>query len=201
MTSFCSSLQHTQADSDISLDGLAQVRAVTLFTDDKKSLGFNIEKGELVRGAPSVLISSISAGGPADIANSLQVGDQILSVDGQKILGYAYDKVSKEKACRWCSCSDIIFFYLWSMKRVLYQGCSHHILSCRVSIRQAHSRARSRAHSACLRLARLTAIFFTCPLHVVSPWPEIDHCVRSLSIYLDSAFKNKKFGRNSEKKS
>lgn len=90
-----SSVKHTQADSDISLDGLAQVRAVTLFADDKKSLGFNIEKGELIGGAPSALISSIAAGGSADVTNSLQVGDQILSVDGQKILGYAYDKVSE----------------------------------------------------------------------------------------------------------
>ena len=94
--------QHIQADSDISLDGLAQVRAVTLYTDDKKSLGFNIEKGELVGGAPSVLISSISSGGPADLTNSLQVGDQILSVDGQKILGYAYEKVSiTVQHCLW----------------------------------------------------------------------------------------------------
>ncbi len=90
------SSQHTQADSDISLDGLAQVKAVTLYTDDKKSLGFNIEKGELVGGAPSVLISNISPGGPAEVSNSLQAGDQILSVDGQKILGYAYDKVKGE---------------------------------------------------------------------------------------------------------
>ena len=85
--------QHTQADSDISLDGLAQVKAVTLYTDDKKSLGFNIEKGEIMGTAPSVLISSLSPGGPAELSNSLQVGDQILSVDGQKILGYAYEKV------------------------------------------------------------------------------------------------------------
>ena len=85
--------QHTQADSDISLDGLAQVKAITLYTDDKKSLGFNIEKGEIVGTAPSVLISSLTPGGPAELSNSLQVGDHILSVDGQKILGYAYEKV------------------------------------------------------------------------------------------------------------
>ena len=70
------------------------MRAVTLYRDDKKSLGFNIEKGEL-GSSPSVLISNLTHGGPADQCGSLQVGDQILSVDGQKILGYAYEKVRK----------------------------------------------------------------------------------------------------------
>ena len=95
--------QHTQADSDISLDGLAQVRAITLYRDDKKSLGFNIEKGELGT-APTVLISNLTPGGPAELSGSLQVGDQILSVDGQKILGYAYEKVWKLAGCLKVDC-------------------------------------------------------------------------------------------------
>ena len=60
---------------------------------DKKGLGFTIERGKETRGSAAVLVASISRGGPADVDGTLQAGDQILSVDGQKILGYAYDKV------------------------------------------------------------------------------------------------------------
>ena len=39
-----------------------------------------------------VVVTSISDGGPAQQDGQLQVGDQILSVDGQQILGYSYEK-------------------------------------------------------------------------------------------------------------
>lgn len=66
---------------------------MSLVKDGKKGLGFTIERGEKTRGSAAVLIASIVRGGPAEVEGTLQVGDQVLSVDGQKILGYAYDKV------------------------------------------------------------------------------------------------------------
>ena len=64
-----------------------------LVEDDKRDLGFTIERGKGKRDSAAVLVSSISRGGPADVEGTLEVGDQVLSVDGQKILGYAYNKV------------------------------------------------------------------------------------------------------------
>jgi len=81
----------------ITLDGLAVPKAVSLVKDPKKGLGFNIEKGEKTRGSSEVLIASITPGGPADLEGTLQVGQQVLSVDKEKILGYAYEKVGQEK--------------------------------------------------------------------------------------------------------
>lgn len=91
-----SSLQHAPSDStssDITFDGLSVVKAVSLVKDGKKGLGFTIERGEKTRGSATVLVASVTRGGPAEVEGTLQVGDQILNVDGQKILGYAYDKV------------------------------------------------------------------------------------------------------------
>ena len=57
--------RHAPADSDISLDGLAQVRAVTVTRDDEKGLGFTVAEGE--RGDRSiVIVTSVIPGGPAD---------------------------------------------------------------------------------------------------------------------------------------
>ena len=77
----------------ITLDGLAVPKAVTLVKDGKKGLGFTIEKGEKTRGSSEVLIASITPRGPADLEGTLQVGQQVLHVDKEKILGYAYEKV------------------------------------------------------------------------------------------------------------
>ncbi len=90
-------LQHVPSDSTssdvITLDGLAVPMAVSLIKDSKKGLGFTIEKGEKTRGSSDVLIASITPGGPADLDGTLQVGQQVISVDKEKILGYAYEKV------------------------------------------------------------------------------------------------------------
>ena len=88
--------QHAPGDSDISLEGLAQVQAITLRREDKKGFGFTIEKCEQ-GSSPSVIVGSITPRGPADMDGQLQVGDQILSVDNQKILGYAFEKVTRNK--------------------------------------------------------------------------------------------------------
>ncbi len=80
------------------MDGLPTVFSMTLLKDSKKSFGFHIKRGEKVRGSAAVLVATISKGGPASRDSRLQVGDQILSVDGQKILGYAYEKVQ-------CTCT------------------------------------------------------------------------------------------------
>ena len=88
--------QHAPGDSDISLEGLAQVQAITLRREDKKGFGFTIEKCEQ-GSSPSVIVGSITPRGPADMDGQLQVGDQILSVDNQKILGYAFEKVTRDK--------------------------------------------------------------------------------------------------------
>ena len=79
----------------ITLDGLAVPKAVSL-VKDKKGLGFTIEKGEKTRGSSEVLIASITPGGPADLEGTLHVGQQVLSVDKEKILGYAYEKVRRK---------------------------------------------------------------------------------------------------------
>ena len=76
------------------------VKAVSLIKDGKKGLGFTIERGEMTRGSAAVLVAGITRGGPAEVEGTLQVGDQILNVDGQKILGYAYDKVKLMGMCR-----------------------------------------------------------------------------------------------------
>ena len=75
------------------MDGLPVVKAITLEKDRKKGFGFTIERGEKTQGSSAVMVASISRGGPADLEGQMQVGDQILDVDGQKILGYAYEKV------------------------------------------------------------------------------------------------------------
>ena len=69
------------------------VKAVTLHKDGKKGFGFSIERGEKVRGSAPALVANIVRGGPAELDGQLQPGDQILSVDGQQILGYAFEKV------------------------------------------------------------------------------------------------------------
>lgn len=89
--------QHAPSDSNssdlITLDGLPVVKAIALHRDRKKGFGFTIERGEVTRGSAAVLVASITRKGPADLDGKLQVGDQILDIDGQKILGYAYEKV------------------------------------------------------------------------------------------------------------
>ena len=75
------------------MEGLPVVKGITLQKDRKKGFGFTIERGEKTQGSSAVMVASIARGGPADLEGQLQVGDQILDVDGQKILGYAYEKV------------------------------------------------------------------------------------------------------------
>ena len=56
-----------------------------------------------------VIITSIIPGGPAEQDGELQVGDQVLSVDGQNILGYSYEKVGESK---WMvHCFQILIFH------------------------------------------------------------------------------------------
>lgn len=88
-------IQHTTSDSNCSdlMDGLPVVKAVSLSKDGKKGFGFAIERGEKTQGSSAVMVATVTAGGPAELEGQIQVGDQILSVDGQKILGYAYEKV------------------------------------------------------------------------------------------------------------
>ena len=70
------------------------MQAITLHCrDKKKGFGFNIEKSEEGSGTYAVVVSSIARGGVTDISGQLKVGDQILSVDGTKTLGYAVEKV------------------------------------------------------------------------------------------------------------
>ena len=98
LTPFCflASHQHTTTGSGISLEGLPQVQAVTLYCKDKrKGFGFQIEKHEEASGTYTVVVSNITRGGVADTSGQLKVGDQILSVDGTKTLGYAVEKVWK----------------------------------------------------------------------------------------------------------
>ena len=86
--------QHTTTGSGISLEGLPQVQAITLYCKDKrKGFGFQIEKHEEASGTYTVVVSNITRGGVADTSGQLKVGDQILSVDGTKTLGYAVEKV------------------------------------------------------------------------------------------------------------
>ena len=93
-TIICFSQQHTTTGSGISLEGLPQVQAVTLYCKDKrKGFGFQIEKCEEASGTYTVVVSNITRGGVADTSGQLKVGDQILSVDGTKTLGYAVEKV------------------------------------------------------------------------------------------------------------
>ena len=82
------------SDISTSLDRLARVRAVTLHRDDKLGLGLTIAPEVDPGGGAIVVVSSVTSGGPADLEGKLCLGDKILSVDGQKILGYAYEKVS-----------------------------------------------------------------------------------------------------------
>ena len=69
------------------------VKAVQLRRDNDKGLGFTVSEGEQ-GGKPVVIVTKIVPGGPAEQGGQLQVGDQVLSVDGQNILGYSYEKVS-----------------------------------------------------------------------------------------------------------
>ncbi len=73
------------------------MQAITLYCKDKrKGLGFQIEKHhEEASGTYTVVVSNITRGGVADTSGQLKVGDQILSVDGTKTLGYAVEKVWK----------------------------------------------------------------------------------------------------------
>ena len=48
-----------------------------------------------MRGSAAALVTNIIRGGPAELDGQIQEGDQILSIDGQKVLGYAYEKVSR----------------------------------------------------------------------------------------------------------
>ena len=48
---------------------------------------------------PTLVISKIAAGSAADRSGQLQTGDQLISIDGQKVLGYSYDKVSGINGC------------------------------------------------------------------------------------------------------
>ncbi len=68
---------------------------MTLIKEGKKGFGFTIERGEVNQGSAAVLVATITRGGPAESSGKLEIGDQILTVDGQKILGYAYEKVWK----------------------------------------------------------------------------------------------------------
>ena len=68
------------------------VKAVQLRRDNDKGLGFTVSEGEQ-GGKPVVIVTKIVPGGPAEQGGQLQVGDQVLSVDGQNILGYSYEKV------------------------------------------------------------------------------------------------------------
>lgn len=63
---------HATADSDISLEGLAIVKAVTIRRDDELGLGFNITHSE-EGGKRIVRVKSIKAGGPADKVSHLFV--------------------------------------------------------------------------------------------------------------------------------
>lgn len=82
-----------QHSGNISLEGLAQVRAVTLKREDERGFGLDIGEVQGVAGDKSTLvISKITVGSPADRCGQLQTGDQLISIDGQKILGYSYDK-------------------------------------------------------------------------------------------------------------
>ena len=65
---------HTPADSDISLEGLAIVKAVTIRRDDELGLGFNITQSE-EGGKRIVRVKSIKAEGPADKVGHLSVLD------------------------------------------------------------------------------------------------------------------------------
>lgn len=89
--------QHAPSDSNssdlITLEGLPLVKAVSLQRDGKKGFGFSLEPGEKIRGSAAALVTNIIRGGPAELDGNLQEGDQILSIDGQKVLGYAYEKV------------------------------------------------------------------------------------------------------------
>lgn len=76
---------------------------MTLHKDGKKGFGFSIERGEKVGGSAAALVTNIIRGGPADLDGQLQVGDQILSVDGQKTVGYAYEKVRIYVGVVWCA--------------------------------------------------------------------------------------------------
>ena len=68
------------------------VKAVQIRRDNDKGLGFTVSEGEQ-KGKPVVIVTKIMSGGPAEQGGQLQVGDQVLSVDGQNILGYSYEKV------------------------------------------------------------------------------------------------------------
>lgn len=95
-------MQHATTDSNssdtITLQGLPLVKYIHLAKDGKKGFGFNIERGEKLHGTSSVIVSNISRRGPAELDGRLLVGDQILSIDNQKILGYAYEKVRKRNS-------------------------------------------------------------------------------------------------------
>ena len=92
------------------MEGLPLVKAISLDKEGKKGFGFSIDRGEKTQGSSAVMIASIIRGGPADIEGQMQVGDQVLSVDGQKILGYAYEKVNV--MCVW---GDQVLGYAYEM--------------------------------------------------------------------------------------
>ena len=47
----------------------------------------------------TLVISKIIVGSPADRCGQLQTGDQLISIDGQKVLGYSCVKVSRLEVC------------------------------------------------------------------------------------------------------
>ena len=66
--------------------------------EDERGFGIEISEVQGIDGDKSTLvISKITVGSPADRCGQLQTGDQLISVDGQKVLGYSYDKV----CCEW----------------------------------------------------------------------------------------------------
>ena len=85
------------------------MKAVRLRRDNDKGLGFTVSEGEKGGNMSVVIITSIIPGGPAEQDGELQVGDQVLSVDGQNILGYSYEKVGESK---WMvHCFQILIFH------------------------------------------------------------------------------------------
>lgn len=70
------------------------------YQEDERGFGLDISEVQGIDGEKSTLvISKIIVGSPADRCGQLQTGDQLISIDGQKVLGYSCVKVSQLEVC------------------------------------------------------------------------------------------------------